>query len=343
VSTLRVAEAREAARAALADSALGNDPLVSKRKAIAWRQFLNEKYEPWVTEHRKSGAATVARLRASFAEFNGTSLSDLSAFAIERWRTKRIKAGLKQVTVNRDLAALRSALTTARSWGLLSSHPMASVKMAKVDAIGHVRFLSEDEAARLQGALDARDELLKAKRASANEWRRARGYPEWPDHGVYPDHLTPLVTLARHTGCRRGELFALRWRDVDLAGATITVKGDTAKSGQTRVIPLNSDAVGVLRAWRPTEAKGAALVFANAEGGALTDVKTAFLRVLKAARIEGFRFHDLRHDFASRLVQGGVDLNTVRELLGHADLKMTLRYAHLAPEHKAAAVAVLVR
>jgi integrase len=74
----------------------------------------------------------------------------------------------------------------------------------------------------------------------------------------------------------------------------------------------------------------------------MKSLKTAWGKVAKAATLKGFTFHDLRHTFASKLVQAGVDLNTVRELLGHSDIKMTLRYAHLAPEHKAAAVAKLV-
>ena len=73
------------------------------------------------------------------------------------------------------------------------------------------------------------------------------------------------------------------------------------------------------------------------------DVKTAWLALMKDAAIEGFNFHDLRHTFASNLVMAGADLNTVRELLGHADMTMTLRYAHLAPEHKQATVDLLSR
>jgi integrase len=100
-----------------------------------------------------------------------------------------------------------------------------------------------------------------------------------------------------------------------------------------RHVPLNKKATAALRLWRRRGHTG--LVFG------LTDIKKSYATLLRNAGIEEFRFHDLRHHFASRLVMAGIDLNTVRELLGHADIRMTLRYAHLAPEHKAAAVEVL--
>ena len=89
-----------------------------------------------------------------------------------------------------------------------------------------------------------------------------------------------------------------------------------------------------LRLWR-IKTGGQGAVFG------LTDIKKSFASLLKLAEIQNFRFHDLRHHFASKLVMAGIDLNTVRELLGHVDIRMTLRYSHLAPEHKAAAVEVL--
>lgn len=151
--------------------------------------------------------------------------------------------------------------------------------------------------------------------------------------------------MALNTGLRRGELLGLTWGDVDLLQSRLTVRGASAKSGLTRYLPLNTEAVDVLRVWAstlPADTEGATPVFPGPDGGPMFSLKTAWQKVAKAAKLDGFTFHDLRHTFASKLVQAGVDLNTTRELLGHADIKMTLRYSHLAPEHRAAAVAKLV-
>jgi integrase len=115
----------------------------------------------------------------------------------------------------------------------------------------------------------------------------------------------------------------------------LTVVAEHAKSGGARHVPLNlnEEAVRVVKKCRTGDVNVAGYVFPGTGGDRLIDVKTAWKPLLQVARVTGFRFHDLRHTFASRLVMTGVDLNTVRELLGHADLKMTLRYAHLAPEH----------
>ena len=144
-----------------------------------------------------------------------------------------------------------------------------------------------------------------------------------------------------NTGLRRGELFNLRWCDVDFDHRNLTVAGSYSKTGKTRHIPLNDEAFEVLQQWGSQTGQKPELVFAGKSGSRLTDIKKSWSKLLQDAGIENFRWHDLRHHFASKLVMASVDLNTVRELLGHSSLDMTLRYAHLAPEHKAAAVAVL--
>jgi integrase len=149
--------------------------------------------------------------------------------------------------------------------------------------------------------------------------------------------------LAVNTGLRRGELLQLRWRDLHLQRRILTVRGDGPKTRQTRDVPLNSEATRVLKAWRPTVVEPGWCVFGGStESTPLGAVKKAWHGALQAAAVTSFRFHDLRHTFASKLVMAGVDLNTVRELLGHKSLAMTLRYAHLAPEYKAAAVEALI-
>jgi integrase len=157
---------------------------------------------------------------------------------------------------------------------------------------------------------------------------------------AFADYLQPMVLLTVNTGLRRGEVLQLRWTDVDMLQRKLLVRGDNAKNGKTRHIPLNNEALTTLRQWR-SDSPSTEWVFAGRGGERMRAVKTSWKRVLRSAAIIDFRWHDLRHHFASQLVMKAVDLNTVRELLGHSDLTMTLRYAHLSPEHKADAVAKL--
>ncbi|MFO1352959.1 MAG: site-specific integrase [Gammaproteobacteria bacterium] len=282
-------------------------------------------------------------MRACFGEFNAKKLTELSPWLIDKWRANRLKEGLKPATLNRDLVALKAALSKALDWHLIDAHPLKDVKPAKVDHGGVVRFLDDQEETRLRQALALREQRIRRERDNANAWRRDRGYPLLPDlHSVaFVDHLQPLVLLAMNTGLRRGELFNLAWENIDLERARLTIIAHHAKSGKARYLPLNQEALTVLKGWRGQTANRTGLVFPGKAGRPLDNVNSAWEKVLADACIQGFRWHDLRHHFASRLVMSEVDLNTVRELLGHGDIKMTLRYAHLAPEHKAAAVAKL--
>ena len=344
---LAPSQAREKARRILAGVALGADPAEARREAKAhtFRSFLDEVYEPWAKANLRTTKSTLLRLRANFPDLQNKKLGEINAWVAEKWRAARLKAGAKPATVNRDLDDLRSALAKAVAWGLLEAHPLHAVKRSRTDDNATVRFLDEDEERRLRAALDAREKRIRVERHRANAWRVERGYPTMPDLRplTFADHLKPMVLISINTGVRRGELFSLEWRDVDLQRAVLTVRGQSAKSGRTRHIPLNAEALAVLQGWRAQRGEPDGLVFPGRNGDRLDNVRKAWLAVLADAKIKSFRWHDQRHHFASRLVMASVDLNTVRELLGHASYQMTLRYAHLAPEHKAAAVAKLVR
>lgn len=321
-------------------------PSHSKRvRNLTLENFFTSEYEGWRKANRKNGKDDLRRLKVNFVDpFGKLALTEVTPMVIERWRTKRINDGIKATTVNRDIIILKAALTKAVEWGIISSHPLQKLKLFKIDSASKIRYLHSEEEKCLKNALQSRDEEIKAARSRGNAWRAERDYDCLPELALsaFADHLTPMILISLNTGLRRGELFNLRWQNVNLEQATLTVVGDTAKNGKTRHLPLNAIALKVLKEWRQ-QAQSSEWVFANDKtGGVFTHVKKAWANILKRAQIESFRWHDMRHHFASRLVMAGVDLNTVRELLGHADIKMTLRYAHLAPEHKAKAVERLV-
>ena len=352
--SLTPAQARTEAKKAVGAVASRRDPHQEKQdarlkaNATSLRDFLDHQYGPWVEVHRRSGNITLNRIRYAFASLMKKPLLGITPIVIERWRTARRQAGISPVTIDRDLAALKSLYSSAVAWQVIEQNPIRAVKLTGHAAEPIVRYLSQDEEARLRAALQAREATARERRESGNRWRVDRQLKKLPDipDTVYVDHLQPMVLLSLNTGLRRGEVFRLLWGDINLNPvlSVLSVRAAAAKSGRPRKVPLNREAVAALTTWRAQQGTppADALVFEGRTGTHFNNTKRSWVRVLRDAGVERFRWHDMRHHFASRLVMAGVDLNTVRELLGHGDLKMTLRYAHLAPEHKAAAVEKLL-
>lgn len=305
------------------------------------RTFLENRYEPWAKAHLKSATFQLARLRSDFEGWLDRPMSDLNTFAVEGMRQRWKKGGMQPRSINRDIQRLQSVLSRAVEWGILEKHPLAGLKPLKADKTGRVRFLSAAEETALRSALEAREEGLRQARIRFNAWRGMRGKKPLPEReGDYLDHLRPLVMVALNTGLRRGELLGLTWGAVNFSGKMLTVTAATAKSGHTRRVPLNTQALEVLTVWhhRQGKPKADALVFPGHDGERMKRIDTSWESLMKAAKLKNFRLHDCRHHFASRLVQAGVDLYTVKELLGHSEIAMSEKYAHLAPDNLRAAV-----
>ena len=345
VGRVTLAQARTEAARYLAEAYQHGQPLAVNAKPETapptLEEFITKEYLPWFEANHKGADKTRHTLMTAFPDLLSLRLSDITARHIEDARLAWIKAGNKPSTANRKLGTLSGVLSRAVEWQTLEANPIAAVKKAKEDQRASVRYLSPGEAKAIRSALDRREQELRLGRASHNEWLTARKLDPLPaiTEDDYADHMAPMVLLSLNTGIRRGELFNLKWAAVDLARKIITIEGAGAKTSETRHVPLNSEALATLERWgrRPRSV----YVFPGRGGKRMTDVKTAWQSILTAAGVARFRWHDMRHDFASRLVMAGVPLNTVRELLGHSDIKMTLRYAHLAPSSTAAAVDLL--
>ena len=212
-------------------------------------------------------------------------------------------------SINRYLAVLSHAFTVAvKEYGWLDSNPVLKVTKPK-EPRGRVRFLDDDE----------RERLLTACKASAS-----------------PD-LYPAVILALSTGGRAQEVLGLRWPQVDFARNVATLH--ETKNGERRVLPLAGPALELLRTRSKVRRLDTDLVFPGRTNPTKpVDLRTPFETALKAAKIEDFRWHDLRHTAASYLAMDGASLAEIAEVLGHKTLAMVKRYAHLSEAHTAGVV-----
>jgi integrase len=341
-----VAQAREAANDLKARLVRGENIEPEKKPdSVSLEDFISI-YEPERVREHKAGQFTVNMMRSAFKKFMPSKIDVLTAKDFLTWRNERLDSGVKRVTVNKNIVALRAAFNWGVENKVISLNPLDGFKLLKKDEKEIVRYLDDDERERLYAALDARECEMRDSRESHNEWFAERDLDTRPTiDGEFADYLKPMVILTLNTGLRRGSLFLLQWGDIDFNTGYITLEPDKHKSGEetnkTLRIPLNETAEATLRTWRSQCANTSPsdYVFASPKtGDKFNNIDTSWYNLLKMANIENFRFHDLRHDYASRLAMNGVPLNTIRVLLGHADISTTLRYAHLSPNAEKEAV-----
>jgi len=152
-----------------------------------------------------------------------------------------------------------------------------------------------------------------------------------------PEYLKRIVVCALNTGMRRGEILNLKWDQI--RNGFIYLR--KTKTNEAREIPVNATLEALFKTIRKEQHFKSEYVFTDPQGRKLNSTKKGFKAALRRAGIEDFRFHDLRHTFASHLVMRGASLKEVQEILGHKTMTMTLRYAHLSQEHKKKAVNLL--
>lgn len=267
----------------------------------------------------KSKTKQTAMLGWWKAEIGSYALSDVSPALIGESRDKlaagKTKRGTQRnpATVVRYLAALSVCFTHAvKEWGWIDDTPMRKVTKPK-ESRGRVRFLSDDE----------RPRLLKACKESSNP------------------ALYPVVVLALSTGMRSGEIMGLTWDVVDLnRGRAILHE---TKNNERRAVAITGHALEELKELSKVRRIDSNLLFPSKE---ITpqkpqkpiDLRAPWLAALKAAKIEDFKFHDLRHSAASYLAMNGASLAEIAEVLGHKTLQMVKRYAHLSEGHTARVV-----
>ncbi len=282
-------------------------PEMFEKKRVAFRT-LAEDYRKYSDAHHKRKGDDKPRLDRWIDAFGDQDASTITPGQVEQVMITMQNEKYEPATIARYLVVLKSCLNRAVRDGLLQVNPTQKVKPPKVNNV-IVRYLTPEQETALLEKL--------------------------------PERFHPVVITALHTGMRQGELLRLKWEDVDFNAGVITVQ--QAKAGESRRVLMNSKTWDVLD--RAKSKTVGPWVFCSTTNTALEgrNLRRAFDEAVKNAKLSPFRFHDLRHTFASRLAMQGANDRTLQELLGHKTSRMVLRYAHLAPTHLWQAIEGLTR
>lgn len=252
------------------------------------------------TEKKPSWVIDEQHLRLHVIPYFGSerNLSDIKPQDIDDYKTLRLKEGAAPATVDRELATLRHIFKLAERWGkFFGNNPVSSAGLLNPNNQKERTLKPEEE-----------ERLL----ASANL------------------QLRSIILCALNTGMRKSEILTLQWSNVDTESGVITLEHTNTKSKKTRRIPINSVLKKLLLEQRLKSA-GSEYVFLSSNGTLYKkedSLRQPFMGALRRAGIEGLRFHDLRHTAATRMFEAGASIVAVSKILGHADLKTTMRYAH---------------
>ena len=244
-----------------------------------------------------------AQLEYWRARIGAARLSDISPAMLSETKDALIKAGKSPATVNRYLSAISHVFTVAAGeWGYCDGNPLREIKRLR-EPQGRVRFLSEDERARLFAACAVKSRY----------------------------NLRLIIALAVSTGARKSEILNLRVADVLPGGEKIVLAKTKNGEGRTLFVSNGPLADAVERQARARA--GREFLFSPARADVAPDITREWYAILRAAKLRNLRFHDLRHCFASYLAMNGEPLNVIAALLGHKNIKQTMRYAHLTRNH----------
>ena len=233
--------------------------------------------------------------------FGNIYLSQISPNMISNYKAQRRQEGAASVSVNHELTLAKHAFNLAiKEWEWVRDNPFARVGMEKLPQ-PRLRYLTEDEYQALINSCDV-----------------------W---------LRPIVITAVYTGMRKSNIRELKWQDVDLSRNLIIL--EYTKNGERLGMPMNAIVKELFKELGKVRHINSGYVFTNEDGTMVKETKLQkhFRQACKKAGITDFRFHDLRHTFASWLAQSGANLYEVQRLMGHKDFRMTQRYAHLAPDN----------
>ena len=304
-NVLTVAQARRKARTILAEAILGSDPQQEReelRGIPTLAEFVHDSYLPYVKSVKRSWQTDETVLRVHILQkFGAYRLDQITDQGIASLIAHMRDAGYASGTTNRVLVLLRFIFNLAKKWGVAGSikNPTAGLKTAP--DVCRERFLTHDEVRRLFSALDADENKVAAC----------------------------AIKLLLLTGARRNEITYAKWEYVNWERRTLLVP--RAKSGRPRSIHLNSAALELLSSISRTE--GNPHIFPSpVTGRPSPSLHFPWFRIRERAGLFDVRLHDLRHSFASFLVNQGVSLYVVQGLLGHTQARTTQRYAHLASD-----------